>query len=80
MNTQTVGAQHCCAPTNTMSNQPDLILYTRLTSAEVRRQLIELKGYQDEELPTGEVIRQPLNQLGYILNAEKPGFFKKPGF
>ena len=25
MNTQTVGAQHCCAPTNTMCNQPDLI-------------------------------------------------------
>lgn len=33
-------------------------LYTRLWAAEVRRQLIELKGYQHEELPSIEVIRQ----------------------
>lgn len=26
-------------------------LYTRLSATEVRRQLIEIKGYQDEELP-----------------------------
>lgn len=42
-------------------------LYTRLTAAQVRHQLIEIKGYQDEELPTAEVIRQRLNQLGYRL-------------
>ena len=42
-------------------------LYTRLSSAEVRRQLIELKGYKSEELPSIEVIRQRLNQLGYGL-------------
>lgn len=42
-------------------------LYTRLSAAEVRRQLIELKDYLDEELPSQEVIRQRLNQLGYGL-------------
>ena len=44
-------------------------LYTRLSAAEVRRQLIELKGYRDEELPTTETIRQRLNQLGYGLKS-----------
>ena len=42
-------------------------LYTRLSSAEVRRQLIEVKGYRDEQLPTTETIRQRLNVLGYGL-------------
>ena len=42
-------------------------LYTRLTSAEVRRQLIEQKGYSDEELPSAETIRRRLNELGYSL-------------
>ena len=41
--------------------------YTRLSAAEVRRQLIAQKGYKDAELPTEEVIRQRLNQLGYRL-------------
>lgn len=40
-------------------------LYTRLTAAEVRRQLIIQKGYTDEELPTTETIATKLNQLGY---------------
>src|SRR5438105_87719 len=40
-------------------------LYTRLTATEVRRQLIEQKGYSDEELPTAETIGTKLNQLGY---------------
>ena len=40
-------------------------LYTRLTAAEVRRQLIDQKGYTDEELPTTETIATKLNQLGY---------------
>ena len=40
-------------------------LYTRLTAAEVRRQLIAQKGYTDEELPTAETIGSKLNQLGY---------------
>jgi hypothetical protein len=42
-------------------------LYTRLSAAEVRRQLIQQKGYRDEELPTAEVIRQRLNEMNYRL-------------
>jgi hypothetical protein len=42
-------------------------LYTRLSAPEVRRQLIAQKGYRDAELPSDEVIRQRLNQLGYRL-------------
>lgn len=40
-------------------------LYTRLTAAEVRRQLIAQKGYSDAELPTAETIGAKLNALGY---------------
>jgi hypothetical protein len=40
-------------------------LYTRLTAAEVRRQLITQKGYTDTELPTAETIGAKLNALGY---------------
>jgi DDE family transposase len=40
-------------------------LYTRLTAAEVRRQLIAQKGYTDAELPTAETIGAKLNVLGY---------------
>jgi Rhodopirellula transposase DDE domain len=40
-------------------------LYTRLTAAEVRRQLIAQKGYTDAELPTAETIGTKLNDLGY---------------
>ncbi len=40
-------------------------MYTRLSAAEMRKQLIEQKRYTDEELPSIEVIRQRLNQLGY---------------
>ena len=40
-------------------------LYTRLTAAEVRRQLIAQKGYTDAELPTAETIGAKLNALGY---------------
>lgn len=42
-------------------------LYTRLTSAEVRRQLMEKWGYSNEELPSNETIRRKLNDLGYTL-------------
>lgn len=42
-------------------------LYTRLSAAEVRKQLIEKYGYSDEELPTSETIRLKLNNLGYRL-------------
>ncbi len=40
-------------------------LYTRLTAAEVRRQLIIQHGYTDAELPTTETIGTKLNALGY---------------
>jgi hypothetical protein len=40
-------------------------LYTRLSAATVRRQLIETKGYRDSELPSEESIRLRLNRLGY---------------
>lgn len=40
-------------------------LYTRLTAAEVRRQLMAQFGYKDEELPTAETIGTKLNELGY---------------
>jgi hypothetical protein len=42
-------------------------LYTRLSAAEVRRQLIAQKGYRDEELPSCEAIRQRLNAMNYHL-------------
>ena len=35
-------------------------LYTRITSEEVRRQLIVQSGYQEEELPSSETIRRKL--------------------
>ena len=40
-------------------------LYTRLTAAEVRRQLIAQKGYTDDELPTAQTIGGKLAALGY---------------
>jgi hypothetical protein len=46
-------------------------LYLRLSAASVRQQLIEQKGYRDEALPSEEVIRQRLNELGYTLQAVK---------
>jgi len=40
-------------------------LYTRLTAAEVRRQLIAQHGYTDAELPCVQTIGAKLNALGY---------------
>lgn len=40
-------------------------LYTRLSAAEVRRQLIERYGYADEELPNRRTISSKLRDLGY---------------
>lgn len=42
-------------------------LYTRLSAAAVRRQLIAQHGYTDHELPTAETIGVKLNALGYTL-------------
>jgi hypothetical protein len=41
-------------------------LYTRVSTAEVRRQLLT-KGYEDNSLPTNETIRKKLNELNYNL-------------
>jgi hypothetical protein len=43
-------------------------LYTRLSAAEVRRQLISAKGYTDAQLPCEETIRQKMHQMGYHLH------------
>jgi len=40
-------------------------LYTRLSAAEVRRQLILQKQYTDGQLPSEQTIRRRLNELGY---------------
>ncbi len=40
-------------------------LYTRLSAAEVRRQLIVHKGYTDDALPTVQTLTTKLNALGY---------------
>jgi hypothetical protein len=41
-------------------------LYTRLSAAEVRRQLIAHKGYLDDDVPTVQTITAKLNALGYF--------------
>src|SRR5712691_3950056 len=40
-------------------------LYTRLSVAEVRRQLIAQKGYTDDALPSVQTLTTKLNTLGY---------------
>jgi hypothetical protein len=42
-------------------------LFTRISAAEVRRQLIATKGYTDEQLPTQQTINRKLNTLGFRL-------------
>jgi Rhodopirellula transposase DDE domain len=42
-------------------------LYTRLSAATVRQQLILHQGYTDEQLPTAETIRCKIHALGYRL-------------
>jgi len=54
-------------------------LYTRLSAAEVRRQLIEQKGYCDEELPALSTISVKLNELGYHLRAVQKSRPQKNG-
>jgi hypothetical protein len=41
--------------------------YCRLTAAEVRRQLIDRKGYSDTQLPSVKTITAKLNALGFRL-------------
>ena len=40
-------------------------LYTRLTAAEARQQLVVQKGYTDAQLPSAQTIGAKLNALGY---------------
>jgi hypothetical protein len=42
-------------------------LYSRLSAAEVRQQLIIQKGYTEDELPTARTLSTKLNELGYHL-------------
>lgn len=43
-------------------------LFTRISAAEVRRQLIATKGYTDAELPTQQTINTKMNMLGFRLS------------
>ena len=43
-------------------------LFTRISAAEVRRQLIATMGYTDAELPTQQTINTKMNRLGYSLS------------
>ena len=52
-------------------------LFTRLSAAEVRRQLIAQKGYTDDELPCEETIRVKINELGYTLKSVQKSQPKK---
>ena len=57
-------------------------LYTRLSAAEVRRQLIAQKGYLADELPTVQTITTKLNALGYypkkVANSQPQKKSQKP--
>lgn len=55
------------------------MLLTRLTAAEVRRQLIAQKGYTDQELPTEETIASKLNDLMDAKATLKVGPFGRGG-
>jgi hypothetical protein len=52
-------------------------LYTRLSAAEVHRQLIATKGYTQEQLPTADTIGVKLNLLGYHPKKVKKSLPKK---
>ena len=42
-------------------------LFTRLTVEEVRTQLVEIKSYRLEQLPTLQTLNTKINNMGYIL-------------
>jgi hypothetical protein len=54
-------------------------LYTRLSAAEVRQQLIEQKGYADADLPTARTLSTKLNEYGYPLRKVAKSKPKKKG-
>ena len=45
------------------------LTYTRITAKAVRKALIEEKGYNDEDLPTDNIIGNILDRLGNVLRA-----------
>jgi len=57
-------------------------LYTRLSAAEVRRQLLAHKGYADDALPTVQTLTTKLNALGYypkkVAKSQPQKKFQKP--
>jgi Rhodopirellula transposase DDE domain len=57
-------------------------LYTRLSAAEVRHQLIAQKGYTDDALPTVQTLTTKLNALGYypkkVAKSQPQKKFQKP--
>ena len=48
---------------------PSMRLYTRLSAASMRRQLMLQKQYTDEQLPCEDTLRRKMNQLGYLVKA-----------
>jgi transposase len=58
-----VAQEHCQADPTFQTTR----LYCRLTAAEVRRRLIQDKGYADEQLPSRQTIGVKLNALGFRL-------------
>lgn len=52
-------------------------LFTRISAAEVRKQLIDQKGYSDTKLPCEETIRLKINHLGYTLRSVQKSRPKK---
>jgi hypothetical protein len=52
-------------------------LYTRISAAEMRRQLMIQRGYCDEDLPCEETIRVKMNELGYTLRSVQKSRPKK---
>lgn len=52
-------------------------LYTRLTAAEVRRQLRLRKGHAEADLPSEETIRRKMRQAGYSLRKVRKTLPKK---
>ena len=42
-------------------------LYTRLSAEEVRKRLIEQKGYSETDIPTRRTVSKKLNEFGYHL-------------
>ncbi len=64
---QTIAEQHSQTDPTFHSTR----LYLRLSANSVREQLLTAYDYPDATLPSAEVIRQRLNELGYQLRAVK---------